>query len=187
MIELKGNKTVTAEQDATTLSPKHGKPHRTRHVKPNPMVSIDEYTGFCTNEIRTSRYTVLTFLPLSIMIQFTKIANVAWLIVMILNCFPQIRINSPAAVAAVLGAIIFIGVLKEGLSDLSRHKSDKKTNETPVRKIGTLEAGDKHKVNICLRDVKVGDILVLKDKEQIPADCVVLQVTNETGGFEGFI
>lgn len=106
---------------------------------------------------------------------------------MILNSFPQIRINSPVAVAAVLSAIIFIGVLKEGLSDWSRHKSDKRTNETPVRKIGTLEKGPNHHVNICLRDVKVGDILVLKDKEQIPADCVVLQVTNETGGYEGFI
>lgn len=174
MIELKDNKVITAENDVTAQPSDDHKKSVVRHVTPNPKVSVDEYTGFCTNEIRTSRYTVFTFLPLSILIQFTKIANVAWLIVMILNCFPQIRINSPVAVAAVLSAIIFIGVLKEGLSDWSRHKSDKRTNETPVRKIGTLEEGPNHKVNICLRDVKVGDILVLKDKEQIPADCVVL-------------
>jgi len=42
-------------------------------------------------------------------------------------------------------------------------------------------------VKTCLRDIKVGDILVLEDKQQIPADCVVLEVTNDTGSDEGFI
>lgn len=106
---------------------------------------------------------------------------------MILNSFPQIRVNSPLVVAIVLGVIIFIGVLKEGITDYSRHQSDKKVNSTPVNKIGTLAKGSNHNVKTCLRDVKVGDILVLEDKQQIPADCVVLQVTNETGGDEGFI
>lgn len=78
-------------------------------------------------------------------------------------------------------------MLKEGITDYSRHQSDKKVNSTPVQKIGTLAKGPSHIVKTCLKDVKVGDILVLDDKQQIPADCVVLQVTNETDGDEGFI
>ena len=41
---------------------------------------------------------------------------------MILNCFPQIRVNSPAVVAVILSIILFIGILKEGITDWSRHK-----------------------------------------------------------------
>ena len=58
---------------------------------------------------------------------------------MILNAFKQISVNSPVVVAIVLGIIITIGVIKEGISDYSRHQSDKKTNATPVMKIGTLD------------------------------------------------
>lgn len=106
---------------------------------------------------------------------------------MILNSFPQIRVNSPLVVAIVLGVIIFIGVLKEGITDYSRHQSDNKVNRTEVQKIGTLAKGSQHIVKTCLKDVNVGDILVLEDKQQIPADCVVLQVTNDIGTDEGFI
>jgi len=139
--------------------------------------------------IKTARYNMWNFLPLSIIIQFTKIANVAWLCVMILNSFPQIRVNSPLVVAIVLGIIIFIGVLKEGITDYARHKLDAKVNNTPVKKIGNMDENDaKHVVDTKLMDVKVGDILYLEDKQIIPADCIVLQTTNETGaGDEGFI
>ena len=58
---------------------------------------------------------------------------------MILNAFKQISVNSPVVVAIVLGIIITIGVIKEGISDYSRHQSDKKTNATTVMKIGTLD------------------------------------------------
>jgi hypothetical protein len=52
---------------------------------------------------------------------------VAWLFVMILNSFPAVRVNSPLVVAIVLGIIVFIGVLKEGLTDYARYKLDKKS------------------------------------------------------------
>lgn len=71
--------------------------------------------------IKTSRYTIWNFLPFSIAIQFTKIANVAWFIVLILNSFPAIRVNSPVVVAVVLSIIIFVGVLKEAITDFARH------------------------------------------------------------------
>ena len=92
-----------------------------RFIIPTPMISVNKDSKFCTNMIKTSRYTIVTFLPLSILIQFTKIANVAWLCVMILNSFPQVRVNSPLVVAVVLSIIIFIGVLKEGITDYARH------------------------------------------------------------------
>lgn len=73
-----------------------------------------------------------------------------------------------------LSIIVGIGVIKEGVTDYSRHQSDKKMNATPVKKIGSLEKGPNDTVNIELKDVRVGDIVVLGNKDQIPADCVVL-------------
>ena len=160
----------------------------TRLVVPKPTVGLRTDSLFCTNEIKTSRYNWYNFLPIAIAIQFTKVANVSWLFVMILNMFPAIRINSPLVVAVVLGVILFIGVLKEGISDLSRHKQDKKTNGTPVIKMGHASPGNKnHRFNQTLKDVKVGDILFLEHGQQIPADCVILAVTNEQETDEGFI
>lgn len=54
-------------------------------------------------------------------------------------------------------------------------------NATPVKKIGSLEKGPNDTINIELKDVRVGDIVVLGNKDQIPADCVVLKVKNENG------
>jgi hypothetical protein len=41
--------------------------------------------------------------------------------VLILNSFPAIRVNSPVVVAVVLSIIIFVGVLKEAITDFARH------------------------------------------------------------------
>ncbi len=95
------------------------------------------------------------------MIQFSKVANVSWLIVGILNCFPNIRVNSPLVVPIGLGIIVFIGLLKEGITDYQRHQSDKKINATTVNKVGTLDDGPNKTVKTQLKDTKVGDIIVL--------------------------
>jgi len=168
-----------------------------REITPWVSPTVNLHSPFATNKIKTSRYTWWNFLPLAILIQFTKIANVAWLFVMILNSFPAVRVNSPLVVAIVLGIIVFIGVLKEGLTDYARYKLDKKVNNTAVKKLGHLqsgpcrmEAGDKRVVDTKLMDVKVGDVLVLNDKQIIPADCIILATTSENcpeGGEEGFI
>jgi magnesium-transporting ATPase (P-type) len=159
-----------------------------RQVKPRSGAEKKLDNDFSTNRITTARYTIWSFLPLSIIIQFTKIANVAWLGVMILNSIPAVRVNSPLVVAIVLGIIIFIGVLKEGITDYARHQQDKRTNNTPVKKVGNLKKGtEDHIVKTKLMDVKVGDILYLEDRQIIPADCVVLKVENDQGTDEGFI
>lgn len=99
----------------------------------------------------------------------------------------MIKINSPVVVAIVLGAIVVIGIFKEGITDYQRHQSDKKTNATTVNKIGTFEDGPNRIVKTELQNIKVGDIIVLWDKQQVPADCIVLKVENDNGELGGYI
>ena len=81
------HKTPEETRDDETRPNSAANLEKVRIVVPYPSVGTVP-SKFATNQIKTSRYTVVTFLPLSILIQFTKIANIAWLCVMILNSFP---------------------------------------------------------------------------------------------------
>ena len=57
-----------------------------------------------------------------------------------------------------------------------------------VNRIGTRDPkAPGHIERTTLRDVKVGDVILLEDGQQIPADCVVLKVVNSNGSTEGYI
>jgi magnesium-transporting ATPase (P-type) len=56
-----------------------------------------------------------------------------------------------------------------------------------VNKVGTLEDGPNRIVKTQLSNIKVGDIIVLGEKQLIPADCIVLKATNANGEPGGYI
>ena len=76
---------------------------------------------FCTNEIKTSRFTLWNFLPLAILIQYKKVANISWTIVAIMTSFREISVNGPWIVTIAISIVLLIGITKEGITDYSRH------------------------------------------------------------------
>ena len=83
---------------------------------------------YCSNQIKTTRYTWWNFVPIALFLQFTKVVNVFYLLNMILQMFPQVRTNAPENIAIVLSTLILIGMIKEGLADYKRYKTDKASN-----------------------------------------------------------
>ena len=86
--------------------------------------------------------------------------------------YPEI-FNSPLTPGSTLGpliVIVFLTCIKEGLEDLKRHRSDKKTNNRPqdVLVDGSLENG------VRWRDLRVGQLVIVRDRDQIPADLVLI-------------
>ena len=76
-----------------------------------------------TNRVRTTRYTLLSWLPLSLLMQFRRIANVYFLIISILTLMPF----SPKSALSMIGTFAFVLALtsvKEGFEDYYRHKAD---------------------------------------------------------------
>jgi hypothetical protein len=65
-----------------------------------------------------------TFVPVSFIIQFTRIMNIFYLINGILQTIPSIMINSWLASIIPLAFVVFMGMLREGLVDLKRRKED---------------------------------------------------------------
>ena len=85
-----------------------------------------------TNKRKSTRYNWLSFCPIACGLQFKKVVNIFYLITGILNLFGKIRVNSPLAVLIPTALIMLLGVVKELIGELTRYKSDKQVNATPV-------------------------------------------------------
>lgn len=77
--------------------------------------------NYCDNYVRTTKYTVATFLPKSLFEQFRRVANFYFLVTGILS-FTELAPYS--AVSAILPLIIVIGatMVKEGIEDWRRNQ-----------------------------------------------------------------
>lgn len=80
--------------------------------------------GFHSNFVKTSKYNLLTFIPKSVILQFKNYANWYFLFTAILNCFPIISTSDPVSSVSPLAFVILLSMLREGLEDVKRHKSD---------------------------------------------------------------
>jgi len=69
------------DPNATANSDVNPQPLRTFNVNKIKQNSL----AFCNNQITTSKYTVITFLPKNLIDQFSKLANIYFLLMMILQ------------------------------------------------------------------------------------------------------
>ncbi|BGP19449.1 hypothetical protein JCM10213_006269 [Rhodosporidiobolus nylandii] len=99
--------------------------------------------GYERNKVRTSKYTLLSFLPKNLSEQFRRIANVYFLALIVLQVFPIFGATTPQVAMLPLVAILVITGFKDGLEDLRRHTLDNEVNNSAVTRLG-----DWHNVNV---------------------------------------
>ncbi|KAL0067052.1 hypothetical protein AAF712_005836 [Marasmius tenuissimus] len=85
---------------------------------------------YYTNQVISSKYTVMTFLPRNMLEQFRRVANIYFLALAILQFFPEFSTISPGVVILPLVIIIGLTALKDGYEDYRRHKADKRVNQS---------------------------------------------------------
>lgn len=91
------------------------------------------------NRIRTSKYTFLTFIPLNLFEQFSKLANVYFLVIAVLQTIQVISITQGVPVIlGPLAIVVAISMAKDFIEDFKRHRSD---NEENNRKTEVLHQG----------------------------------------------
>ena len=125
----------------------------------------------------TSNYTLLTFFPLNMFEQFRKVANLYFLIIVILELVPSI---SPIAPWGALGALTFvIGVsaLRAAVEDVRRHRDDRRVNSAPA----TVLRDDDFVEGTAWRDLEVGDIVRVEGETFFPADLLLLNSSEPNG------
>ncbi|KAF8163678.1 hypothetical protein B0H34DRAFT_649957 [Crassisporium funariophilum] len=88
---------------------------------------------YATNQVITSKYTLITFLPRNLLEQFRRIANIFFLGIAVLQFFPKFSTISPGAVILPLLVILTITALKDGYEDFKRHQSDRRVNNSKIR------------------------------------------------------
>ncbi len=133
---------------------------------------------YARNGVITSKYTPITFLPLNLYMQFSRLANVYFLIISFLQVGPwDLTPTSKYSTAGPFAVILALNMVREIWEDSSRHKADDEVNNRlvdVVRPSGKLEPAK-------WSDVVVGDIVHVKKNNEFPADLVLLSSSGDQG------
>ncbi|KAG0372284.1 hypothetical protein BGX24_000462, partial [Mortierella sp. AD032] len=127
-----------------------------------------------TNNIKTTKYTLLTFLPVNLLFQFKRFYNIYFLCAAIFVCAePSL---SPVTEILPLTLVLTITAVKDALEDYRRYQQDKRSNslECTLVKQGEL-------IPIKSKDIRPGDVLKICKNDKIPADVVILSTSMEEG------
>ncbi|WAR60038.1 hypothetical protein PtB15_11B680 [Puccinia triticina] len=81
-----------------------------------------------SNQIRTAKYSLLTFIPRNLLEQFRRVANIFFLSLVILQFIPKFAQVSPALAALPLLSVLAITAIKDAYEDVRRHAADYATN-----------------------------------------------------------
>ncbi|KAJ1820757.1 phospholipid transporting ATPase [Coemansia sp. RSA 2598] len=210
---------------------------RTVYVNVNlPKSALDAHgrpPQYPPNQIRTAKYTPVSFIPKNLFEQFRRAANIYFLFLLILQFIPAVTTGMPGLSALALFTIVFLTMLKDGYEDSKRSASDKEANKakavvlgrgwvnvnkppahvlrprgplrflwsdsgaegsvggrltgepTPVPFDDSLNAGMAVDSDAWLqtewRHLHVGDIVLLRDGDSVPADLVLLASSEDDG------
>mmetsp|Transcript_36143 Transcript_36143/g.44077 ORF Transcript_36143/g.44077 Transcript_36143/m.44077 type:complete len:299 (+) Transcript_36143:54-950(+) len=135
------------------------------------------------NKIKSTHYTPLTFVPIVLLLQFKNVVVCFYTFNTIMQFIPAISTNSPLASMIPTIFIILVGMGKELYLEIKRWREDKRINSLPCTTV-TGCAAEGAEINCSegeVQNLRVGDILRLDDDDYVPADCVLLQASQENG------
>ncbi|CAG9864504.1 unnamed protein product [Phyllotreta striolata] len=164
--------------------PKNDPEERYRLVVPNHVVPPrtprkDHPNGRRPdNRIRTTKYTLLSFVPRNLLEQFHRVANLYFIFIVLLNFVPSINAFGKEIAMLPVMFVLFVTAVKDLFEDRRRHVSDKRINNSTCR-IYNSEACRYKKV--LWKEVKVGDLIHLSNNEVVPADILLLRSSDHSG------
>lgn len=139
-----------------------------------PPIHYDQ-KKYPDNEVISSKYTVVNFLPKNLFEQFRRIANTYFLLIGII----MIVINSPVSPWTTWLPLLFVVIItgaKQGYEDFLRHVRDREVN---LQNIDVIRNGTIRKTKA--KEIRVGDIVKIKQDESFPCDLVLLSSSNNEG------
>uniref|UniRef100_A0A287CTA1 P-type ATPase N-terminal domain-containing protein n=1 Tax=Ictidomys tridecemlineatus TaxID=43179 RepID=A0A287CTA1_ICTTR len=114
----------------SSQTPKLAGKHRV--VIPHLWPFKDEYEKFSgtyvNNRIRTTKYTLLNFVPRNLFEQFHRAANLYFLFLVVLNWVPLVEAFQKEITMLPLVVVLTIIAIKDGLEDYRKYKIDKQIN-----------------------------------------------------------
>ena len=146
------------------------------YVDLQDATEVKQTEEFCDNSIRTTQYTILSFLPLAIIHQYKNPFNIFFLVSMIIDCIPQISSVDPVTTCMPVLIVLIINLIREAVEDYRKYTNDKGLNEALVS-VYKLPKFLKQKTE----QIKVGHIVKVKKNELIPADLLIIKTSLKNG------
>ncbi|KAH8412397.1 hypothetical protein KR009_001802 [Drosophila setifemur] len=149
------------------------------HTVPPKTPKRDHPNGqFVGNKIRTTKYTLLSFIPKNLLEQFHRVANLYFIFIVLLNWVPAI--NAFGKEVAMIPVLFVLGVtaVKDLFEDRRRRASDKRINNTTCR---VYDGETERYKKVKWQDLRVGDIVHLSNNETVPADILLLRTSDPQG------
>eukprot|EP00731_Ephydatia_muelleri_P016058 Em0009g482a len=139
-----------------------------RILTANDPIGNEQYK-YAKNLVVSAKYNILTFVPLNLFEQFTRVANIYFLALVILQSIPQISSVPFYSTLVPLLAVLLVTAVKDGYDDIRRHVSDYRINnrQALVLRNNRLE-------EIKWKEVRVGDVIKLRNDEFVTADLLLL-------------
>jgi phospholipid-transporting ATPase len=146
-------------------------PQQKRHARPD-------------NVVVTSKYTPWDFFPRAMTLQFRRAVNLFYLcqvfLLIVGYYFPNVFQSpfTPFGTMLVLAFVLGVTLITEFKDDQGRHRSDAKTNGHPIT---TIHPTSGKKVKKHWGDLVPGDLILLRNRELVPADVILIQSSQPTG------
>uniref|UniRef100_A0A8C0D0X6 Phospholipid-transporting ATPase n=1 Tax=Balaenoptera musculus TaxID=9771 RepID=A0A8C0D0X6_BALMU len=147
-------------------------PFEGRSHKENPN---RHYHG---NQIKTSKYTLLSFIPKNIFEQLHRFANFYFVGIVVLNFIPVVNAFQPEVSMIPICIILTVTAIRDAWEDLRRYRSDAVINNRECLVHSRKEQSYTQK---CWKDVRVGDFVQVQCNEIIPADMLLLFSSDPSG------
>uniref|UniRef100_A0A8D2IZC1 Phospholipid-transporting ATPase n=1 Tax=Varanus komodoensis TaxID=61221 RepID=A0A8D2IZC1_VARKO len=145
------------------------------HFKDKWQGNPNNYDG---NKIKTTQYSLLSFIPKNAFEQFHRFANFYFVAIAALNFVPVINAFEPEISVIPVCVIMTITAIKDAWEDFRRFKLDKEING---RGCLIYSRSKNSYIEKRWKDVQVGDFVQLQCNEIIPADILLLYSSDQNG------
>ena len=153
-----------------------------RQLKAQGLPSnIQELWAKTGNHVQSNRYTLLTFFPLALRLQFREVANVYFLFIAVFYAWERV---SPVAGlsrysgAVSLAVVLVYALVLEAIQDVRRWRQDQAINNAPCLVLNASGTGFESR-RWC--DLSVGDIVKVAADQTFPADLLLLISEHQDG------
>ena len=166
----------TPDNNKENKEKKERKKQRKIYVDLQEGTKVIQPEKYCDNSVRTTQYTILTFLPLALINQYKNPFNIFFLVGMVIDCIPAISSVSPTTTIMPVLVILIINLIREIVEDYRKYANDKLSNETKnlVYKLPKFLEEKCYKIN-------VGNIVKVRKNETIPADLLIIKTSLKNG------